>query len=1105
MMDNATGNKSHIPCPLWTGQISWSAAPTQGALLNSLSTSQQLSLGSPSDQRPQYDQLQPPGLNCLSDLSALSRNNTNHTNLFKSPQMSISSSSASLFANTAATPSTSNIISFVQLSSHTSSSTAQTANQGKTIPPPPLQQTNQGSQPQHLPLTSHDSYKASFQPPLPSQSLPNGPQDLPISLPSCSQHATQEPQNKSQPAFEGMSAESTGVAGFTHSRTSSVSQEQHQWIPSSHCSGAGDKSVSDAAAQPDKEPSQKRSTTAPTRNETLRSVLLQQRTLLLNKLADLDKLLKTLPPDDNSDGQTSQSGVQSHLSDDCSSPESFSDPIEFAEEAEDAMAVSEEESDPDFFPSSDGNFSDFMSVSEKGSSDESSPTTPSVCPRRTLSRKRKAKSGSPVLKDEDTTPTKKRRTMNQRRCSALVLPCISSKKQKRVYDKKNYCVFCSKPVIKMARHLETVHSDQAEVAAAFQYPKNSKERLKIWNRLKNKGNFAHNKDVLRTGKGYLAVRKRPRKAGQGHEFVHCLYCQGLYWSKALYRHMKKCPERDKNENEPKIGRNRLTLRCVLETLDLDISGGLKGILSSMTYDAVTQAVINHKIILQFGETMFDQHGADIKRHNYIRQNLRQIARLVLEAQKLTPLKELEDFFLPSNFKHVVSAVNVLAGYNSKNKTYSSPSLAIKLGYQLQKLCGIVESNAESCGNASLAESARSFLTVYKNKWNNLVSSGALTTLKETKLVTEKKVPFAQDVMRLNSHMANVHVVAEKKVRDRPCAETYALLAKVILARTILFNRRKPGEVSRIQLIDFMSRKLSNTHSYMSSSLSDLERTMCGFFTRVEIRGNCGRLVPVLLKPSFVSGLELLVKIRGTCGVPSENFFLFGRPNALSAYNGAECIQIYVKECGAKHPETLTTAKIRKHFASMLQMMNLDEDEANQILGPNNYQVLQQSTRVEDVMTSDGTFHPDGTQPGASWNHNQFSGECHQPAGLYQNQMHQAPTTANGTEHQKPASFDKPRKAPQSNGKQKWEEAEVRAVERHMMRFIQGHKVPQKFDCIQCLEAEPEALRTRSWKGVKDYVRNRITALKRQSGSTRTLSTNSDWPVQEESSGYFQQL
>lgn len=61
-------------------------------------------------------------------------------------------------------------------------------------------------------------------------------------------------------------------------------------------------------------------------------------------------------------------------------------------------------------------------------------------------------------------------------------------------------------------------------------------------------------------------------------------------------------------------------------------------------------------------------------------------------------------------------------------------------------------------------------------------------------------------------------------------------------------------------------------------------------------------------------------------------------------------------------------------------------------------------------------------------------------------------------------------------KNKWSEAEVEAVERHMMCYIEQQRVPQKNDCIKCLEAEREALKDRSWKGVKDYVRNRITSL-----------------------------
>lgn len=615
------------------------------------------------------------------------------------------------------------------------------------------------------------------------------------------------------------------------------------------------------------------------------------------------------------------------------------------------QAESEDDSDADYLPDAYG-----------GSSDESihnSTSTPTD-ERCSLPGKKRAKSGSSLFKDKSVSPLKKTFTANQKKkksSETVVLPCSNSKAQ-RVYDKRNYCLFCSKPVSKMARHLERVHSDKTEVAAAFQYPMNSKERQKIWNRLTNQGNFAHNKDVLKTGKGQLAVRKRPSKTLQGQDFLHCLYCRGLYVKKALHRHMRLCPEKVRNENESQIGRKRIASLCVLETVgDLGVTDGFKSILSQMTYDDVTQAVMDDKVLLQFGELMFNQYGSDEKKHYYIRQNLRQIARLVLEAQKITPLEKLEDFFLPSSFPHVVSAVNVLAGYDPENKTYSIPSLAIKLGYHLRKACSIVEGNAVKSGDEKLAESARNFLSVYQKKWNKLISAGALTTLRETKLNTEKKVPFAQDVKRLNFHMENVHLLAEKKLRESPSAENYAALAKVILARTILFNRRRAGEVSSVQLTAFLSRKMSNLQVGMDISVSDLERTMCGFFTRIDIRGKCGRMVPVLLKPSFVSAMELLVEIRETCGVPSKNPFLFGRPHALSAYNGSDCVQKYVKTCGAKDPEALTSAKIRKHYAKMLQLMNLDENQADQILGPNNpVRTLRQDSgmQLDDVeMNSDG--------------------------------------------------------------------------------------------------------------------------------------------------------
>lgn len=806
-------------------------------------------------------------------------------------------------------------------------------------------------------------------------------------------------------------------------------------------------------------------------------------------MSDLDELLKSLPPEDTPGEEALAAADPTPVSND---PEALhEEPSDIPGGAGVSLVESEEDNFPGFVPVSD----DF-SETDNSSSDESLHKKSSS--RARIKAKPKAK---PAATQRQTRSLKRKHTPSQSKSSVLVLQCVS-KKGKRVYDKKNFCVFCSKPFSKLSRHLAMVHGDQDEVAVAFQHPKHSKERLKIWNRLKNKGNFAHNKDVLKTGKGYLAAVKRPKIPVQDYEFVHCLYCQGLYISKGLFRHMKKCPEKIKNEDEPKIGKRRLAFRCVLETLGPDISEGLKGLLSPMINDPVTQAILNHKIILQFGEGMFMKHGADPSRHENIRQNLRQIARLVLEAQKGTPLKDMEDFFEPTNFSHVVSAVNVLAGYNATSNTYSRPSLAIKLGYQLQKLCSIVENNAIDSGDESKVKSAQSFLEVYKKEWNKLVSAGALTTLRETKRVKERTVPSVEDVKLLNAYMANAHTVAESKFREHNSAETYAALAKVILGRVILFNRRKPGEVSGLKLEEFLTRKMYDSYNYSGVSLSDLERTMCHFFTRIEIRGTCGRIVPVLLKQSFVLGLDLLVKNREACGVPAENPFLFARPSALTAYSGSTILQSYVKECGAESPETLTTAKIRIHFAAMLQMLNLDENEANQILGPN-YQVLQ-SSRTDVI--DQGTLQDTGTQTSAQWGHNQFSCNYNRLAAYYPDQSHHVQTPDQSTAVQKCASTSKPQRGSQKNGKQKWDEAEVRAVERHMMRFIQGYKVPQKLDCIQCLEAEPEALRTRAWKGVKDYVRNRITALKRE--ESRSALKNlppTNWTSQDTSGGFYQQL
>lgn len=99
---------------------------------------------------------------------------------------------------------------------------------------------------------------------------------------------------------------------------------------------------------------------------------------------------------------------------------------------------------------------------------------------------------------------------------------------KRVYDKRQHCLFCSKPYAKMARHLERAHEDKSDVARALSFRKGSKERKRQLDYIQNKGNYAHNASVMQSGKGELVPFKRPPNDSQGKAFMHCGYCQGLF-------------------------------------------------------------------------------------------------------------------------------------------------------------------------------------------------------------------------------------------------------------------------------------------------------------------------------------------------------------------------------------------------------------------------------------------------------------------------------------------------------------------------------------------------------------------------------------------------
>ncbi|XP_041858543.1 uncharacterized protein LOC121650850 isoform X2 [Melanotaenia boesemani] len=512
----------------------------------------------------------------------------------------------------------------------------------------------------------------------------------------------------------------------------------------------------------------------------------------------------------------------------------------------------------------------------------------------------------------------------------LFMPAVQKKDNgSRKYNKKQYCLFCKKGFIKIARHLERAHHSKPEVAQAMALPKGSKERRLHLEHLRNRGNFAHNVEVLDTGTGNLVPRKLPQEDSKVQDFLHCIYCQGFFRKKILWRHMSICKFKPGTSKKP--GKTRVQALCAFAVPPPpDVSTEFWKMLNCMLQDEVYSAVKSDSLIMEYGEHLFNRLGYDVAKHEYIRQKMRELGRLLICSRGMTPLKTMKDHVLPGNFMHVIDSVRQLAGYVNETKTFKCPSLALKIGHNLNKVSQLVESRANVQMNYSEAKSAHAFRKVYEARWNEFISAASLRTLREAKWNAPQLLPFTQDVQTLQSYLEvqQQHCYSELSTETSP--QTWANLAKVTLAQVILFNRRRAGEVSKIPLSAYLSSNASHGPDDVNDALSELEKKLCKHFRRIEIRGKRERKVPVLLTPTMQQSLDRLVSKRQECGVPESNTYLFARPSAWTCYRGSDCLQHFASVCGAKNPENLTSTRLRKQTGTLSQVLNLSNTELDQL-------------------------------------------------------------------------------------------------------------------------------------------------------------------------------
>ncbi|KTF92489.1 hypothetical protein cypCar_00049226, partial [Cyprinus carpio] len=515
--------------------------------------------------------------------------------------------------------------------------------------------------------------------------------------------------------------------------------------------------------------------------------------------------------------------------------------------------------------------------------------------------------------------------------SVFVNPVLKKEDGSRRYNKKHHCLYCGQVVQKMSRHLSRRHSDVVEVAKALSLPKNSKERRRQLDFLRNKGNFEHNTQVLESRKGKLIPWKQPKKMTDGQEFMHCVYCYGMFRKRAMWRHFQVCNFKPQGKTS-KRGKTRVQALCAFaEPAPSGFSDAYWKFLSGMNQDEVAVAIKEDRCILEYGYRQFRKNEYVISQHQYIRQKLRELGRLVLEAKKLTHVKTIKELIKPEKYTHVVSAARCLAGFSGETGKYKRPSLARKVGHGLHALAMFIKSEGLKMKDQQTAKDAEEFALLYQESWKFDIASQALTQLNQTKWNSPQILPFTQDVQRLHCYLSEKQQKQLNALQEEPSPLNWKDLAKVTLAQVILFNRRRAGEVSRMSLSAFMSKDTSETHEDVNLALTALEQKLCKHFVRIAIVGKRGRKVPVLLTPVMRESIDTLTEKREECGVLSENGYLFALPLSVHYLRGSDCIRQFVNECDdLKHPKALTSTKLRKHIATLSTVLNLKTTELDQL-------------------------------------------------------------------------------------------------------------------------------------------------------------------------------
>ncbi|XP_078810930.1 uncharacterized protein LOC101157550 isoform X2 [Oryzias latipes] len=487
-----------------------------------------------------------------------------------------------------------------------------------------------------------------------------------------------------------------------------------------------------------------------------------------------------------------------------------------------------------------------------------------------------------------------------------------SEEHNQTFTTKNYCYVCGKGKAKLSRHFQKHAAEEPEIAEALALPKGSSERKGLLNVLRSRGNHEHNQKVLTTKRGSLKLLHRPKtKTVKTKKYVHCPYCKGMIVNVDTHSHVVMCVKRKSTVAAVRRAGRPGDVPPDSWEMEQKVPHDVTRILSSMKQDEITLVLQNDDALIQLALSLIEEHGSDPGKEDYIRRRLRDMGRLLFRLHEKSILK-LEDAFQPKHFGKVLKVVKALADFNVKIQTYNKPGRALKIAESLKKIGHIFLNRSKS--KEETKEDVSAFLELCEKEWLERPPPKSISQSSNQKVSSLSTIPFTQDVQRLHTYLENSSASAVESLTAHENAQAFISLSKLTLTQAMLLNPFSLN-VSKLTLRSFQER-------------DDSPQVLFNHFVTVNISGETGRSVPILLTSQLVSALTLLISKRVLYGVHKDNPLLFAKPDgsATGHYGGRGCIQDFSHLYHASKPEHLTSGQFHYHTARIFQILSLENDE-----------------------------------------------------------------------------------------------------------------------------------------------------------------------------------